>query len=202
MRTPEQREREREAQRRRRAADPEKYRQLDRERGRRYYAANRDKEREARRRRRAADPERYREYARRYRVADPEKYREAHRRRYAADPDRRARNGRAYLRKHGLYPEGWHTLWTAQDGCCYLCEDPLPDDPAKVHIDHDHRCCGPDGSCRSCRRGLAHPQCNQAIGLLGEDPARLRRIAANLAKAKRRIGRLPKPPTLFDLEKP
>jgi hypothetical protein len=33
--------------------------------------------------------------------------------------------------------------------------------------------------------------------MAGDSPARLRRIAANLAKAQRRLGNLPKPLTLF-----
>ena len=223
MSTAERRERDREAHRRRRAADPEKAREYSR----RYYAATRERQREQARIRRAADPEKYREQLResyrRRRSADPEKvgeqYRERSRRRRAAVPEKvrdqtregtrryrtahpeQARNG-GLRRKHGLYPEDWHVLWTAQDGCCWLCGEPLPDDPAKVHIDHDHRCpsCGPKTSCRSCRRGLAHGSCNTAIGLLGEDPDKLQRIADSLAEYQRRTGRLAKPLTLFDLE--
>ena len=58
----------------------------------------------------------------------------------------------------------------------------------------------PEVPCPSCRRGLAHIRCNTLLGMAGDDPARLRRIAANLAKAKRRIRPLlPAQPVLFTM---
>lgn len=69
----------------------------------------------------------------------------------------------------------------AQDGKCYLCENPLP---VRQHLDHDHSCCGPKESCEKCRRGLSHPSCNHIIGLANDDPERLYRIAKNLEAAK------------------
>lgn len=93
-------------------------------------------------------------------------------------------------------------LWTEQDGLCYLCEEPMPVENSRIIvIEHDHRCCPPLRSCWRCRRGLAHMRCNTAIGLADDDPALLRRIAANLERAQRRIaanisGNL----TLFDAE--
>jgi hypothetical protein len=201
-------EKAREASRRWRAAHLEAVRQHDRER----YAADPEKKNELVRRYRQANPEKRRERERRWRAANPEKASGGWRRWRAADPEKAREyqhryweaNGRTgWLRRnHGLRPEGWMALLIAQDGCCYLCGDPLPDDPRNVHIDHDHRCCDREHSCRSCRRGLAHSQCNTLIGLAGDDPARLHRIASNLAKAQRRIGKLPKPLTLFDLEEP
>jgi len=195
--------------RRYRARHPERAR----ESSRRWRAANLEGERERQRNAHRANPEKYRELTRQWREANPDKareggrrYREAHRQRHRELSRlwREANPGRARIaqlwRNHGLRLEGWYAMWTAQDGLCYLCGDPLPDDPAKVHIDHDHRCCPRNRSCRSCRRGLVHGPCNQLVGLAADDPARLRRIAANLAKAKRRIGRLPKLLTLFDLE--
>jgi DNA repair exonuclease SbcCD ATPase subunit len=194
-----------------------------REYSRRWRAANREKYLEAQRRRRAANPEKQREYGRRYRAAHLAQDRERSRRYYAAhadeqraqardrarrnrqtNPERVRELGRAALRlnRHGLRWEDWLAMRDAQDGRCYLCNRPLPEDSSKVYIDHDHRCCPRGFSCRSCRRGLTHIACNTLIGLADDDPARLRQIAANLAKAKRRLGRLPKPPTLFDLEKP
>jgi hypothetical protein len=85
-------------------------------------------------------------------------------------------------RKHGMQPGEFAALWDEQDGRCYLCGEPL--DSERVHTDHDHACCGPRRSCRACRRGLACNNCNVAIGLLAEDPDRLRRIADALEKAK------------------
>jgi hypothetical protein len=161
-------------------------RERDRERARRYRAANPEKAREAQSRYRAANREKLRERSRRSqaaaRKANPAKERNGHLR-----------------RKHGLYPEDWEALRAAQGGCCYLCSEPLPGDPAEVATDHDHRCCGPEASCSRCRRGLAHPQCNTLIGLAGDDPGKLHRIADQLAEAQERLGDLAPPLTLFDL---
>jgi hypothetical protein len=88
--------------------------------------------------------------------------------------------------------------YALQGGRCYLCELPL-DQPGRGlagqgwHLDHDHRCTRHtqgDGaaarfrSCLVCRRGLAHPRCNLLLGQVGDDPARLMLIAANLAAAR------------------
>jgi Recombination endonuclease VII len=134
------------------------------------------------------------ERTRRYRQAHPERVREQAQRYRDANP------GQAMRRYHGLLAGDWAALWAAQDGRCYLCGDPLSEDGRAVVVEHDHRCCPPGRSCPLCRRGLAHHVCNAVIGLAGDDPKLLRRIAANLAKAKKRLGRLPKPLTLFDLE--
>jgi hypothetical protein len=90
-------------------------------------------------------------------------------------------------------------LYAKQNGRCYLCGE--PGDLDEMVIDHDHRCsCGPRYTCRNCRRGLAHSQCNTLIGLAGDDPEKLHRIAGNLAKAKEQHGDPAPPLTLFDPE--
>lgn len=169
-------------------ADPE----TERERQRRYYAANRDK---------------LSERQRRYRQANRGKVNERQRRYYAANRDEineraraRARDTAQWLRtSHGLDPAGWARLWTAQKGRCYLCGDLLPGDPRRIDLDHDHRCCPRHRSCARCRRGLTHHECNAVIGFAGDDPARLRRIARNLDQARRRYEQAPEPLTLFSL---
>jgi hypothetical protein len=75
-------------------------------------------------------------------------------------------------------------MWQAQNGCCYLCGEELDPKTEAVHLDHDHSCCPPIRSCRTCRRGLTHRRCNVAIGLAGDDPARLRRMADALEAAQ------------------
>lgn len=183
-------ERRREIERRYR----ERNREALRVRGREFYRANRD-------RLNAQAQQRYRdgpgrETKRRYYLANHERI-NAQNRAYQAARRQELRAAQQY-RAHGWQPQDWAAQWAAQDGRCYLCGEPL--DLAKTVVEHDHRCCGPDRSCRWCRRGLACHPCNLLIGLAGDDPARLRRIAANLAKAQKRLGRLPKPLTLFDLE--
>jgi hypothetical protein len=166
----------------------------DAERSRRWREANPERAREKDRRWRKAHPERERERARRYQQAHPEQDRERNRRWREANP------GRGMRQRHGLRPEDWAALWAAQDGRCYLCGEPLPEDGKGVVVDHDHRCsCGPIRSCSRCRRGLAHHACNVLIGLAGDDPKRLRRITANLKRAKRRLTAQPPPPALFAL---
>lgn len=84
---------------------------------------------------------------------------------------------------HGRWvDEDKAAMWDSQDGRCYLCGDPMEAD--SVDIDHDHSCCPKGRSCRTCRRGLAHHRCNVIIGWALDDPARLRRIADNLAAAQ------------------
>lgn len=74
------------------------------------------------------------------------------------------------------------TLFLSQDSLCYLCGDSLDFDLAHVDHDHTHEACEGKG-CRHCVRGLVHTQCNTAIGLLGDDPDRLRRVADGLQQA-------------------
>lgn len=91
---------------------------------------------------------------------------------------------------HGMTPADKQAMLDTQDGRCYLCGDSLTYD--KAVIEHDHRCCPPvptrrgvrTGSCPYCRRGLACGRCNTLIGMAGDDPGRLRRIADALAAAQ------------------
>jgi len=89
---------------------------------------------------------------------------------------------------YGVTPERVAEMAVAQGNGCYLCGDPLDwETPRKIHIDHDHACCQGRRSCGKCLRGLACHTCNTAIGLLGEDPERMRRVADNLEAANRRL---------------
>jgi hypothetical protein len=56
-----------------------------------------------------------------------------------------------------------------------------------VHIDHDHSCCRGKKSCGTCVRGLACGDCNTGVGLFGDDPERMRRVADSLEMANRRL---------------
>ena len=121
-----------------------------------------------------------RAYMRERRLADPERARQEAREQYK-------RNGRKHNLKwkFGITPEQRDAMFTAQDGCCYLCGEPL--DGRTVHIDHDRSCCRGDRSCGSCIRGLACQLCNQGIGQFADDPERMRRVADNLEMANRRL---------------
>lgn len=103
--------------------------------------------------------------------------------------------------RHGISPEIWQKMWDKQQGCCYLCEQPLPDNTSEVMIDHDHDHCPPNSSCPLCQRGLACKKCNWAIGVVADNPDLLRRIASNLERVmpiiKARIVAAPRQNPLF-----
>lgn len=103
--------------------------------------------------------------------------------------------------KHGMSAGDLARLREEQQGLCYLCGNPLPDDGYFLAIDHDHRCCPPKRSCAYCRRGLTCHSCNLVIGHAKDDPERLRNIAANLeaalAAVSQRIARKPAQAALF-----
>lgn len=146
------------------------------------------------------DPEARKAYNRRKAAekyaADPEPAREAARRWREAHPGYRAMRKRVLGSMsandlkwmYGVTPERVAELAAAQGGACYLCGEPLDwDKPRKIHIDHDHACCRGRRSCGTCVRGLACGPCNTAIGLFGDDPDRMRRVADALEMASRRL---------------
>ncbi len=135
-------------------------------RRRRWYAANSERLRAAARQRAADNREIIAEKAR-------TQYRSMTR------DERRALRRR---QMHGLTAAAWAALWLAQDGCCFLCLDPLDPD-GMIDVDHDHHCCPAKRSCARCRRGLAHHACNVVIGFAADDPSRLHLIADNLERA-------------------
>jgi hypothetical protein len=159
--------------------DPEKRREY----ARRYYQANRERILEYERSRRTpelrqakaasarrwywANREQAAETSRKWREANPERVRENMR-------SWRAAGGTPHRRRLEITAELWHE----QDGCCYLCELPVPLEEA--HLEHDHRCCPRLKFCARCVRGVAHERCNHVVGHAGDDPDRLELIAWNL----------------------
>lgn len=80
------------------------------------------------------------------------------------------------------------SLWDAQDGKCYLCGGQLDQEsPKAIHLDHDHACCPLGRTCERCRRGLACSDCNNVLGRVRDDPARLRRMADALEIASEAV---------------
>lgn len=159
----------------------------------------------------AADRQRWKDY----RAANREHVNAEDRRRRAGQrPAIRARRRRDYAARPevgpvrtqrwrtGVTPERWAVMFAEQGGRCYLCGGELPDLPPGLRgarskrpgavivvVDHDHRHCPRGFSCPVCQRGLAHGNCNTLIGLAGDDPARLREIARNLAAARASVAR-------------
>lgn len=135
---------------------------------------------------------RQREKERRWRAANPEKSRARTKRWKEAHPgEARAASQRANMLPHGRDAEIVIAVMRAeQNGRCYLCEQPFPEDgrDRAGFVDHDHTCPHPRrgakgatrGSCAACRRGLICHNCNVLIGHADDDPALLRLIAGNL----------------------
>lgn len=100
--------------------------------------------------------------------------------RYATDPEfrekQKARSRKAYnrafhrLKTYGLTQDQFDAMFTDQDGCCASCGDKLKDAGKSTHVDHDHK----TGKVRALLCGY----CNPALGLLKEDPERIRALAA------------------------
>ncbi|MFI1684687.1 endonuclease domain-containing protein [Streptomyces sp. NPDC020794] len=63
----------------------------------------------------------------------------------------------------GIGKEEWRQLHDAQGGVCALCGEEEKRD-ARLSIDHDHSCCGPNRACRGCIRGLLCDLCNRMLG--------------------------------------
>jgi len=103
---------------------------------------------------------------------------------YARTRERRQELNRRSLR--GLYAEDWARMWDAQQGLCYLCGEDL-NNGVKVVLDHDYSCCPKNRGCPACWRGLAHTNCNVAVGMARDDPAVLRKLADALEAAKEQV---------------
>ena len=116
-----------------------------------------------------ANPDRHRLNRIRWEQANPEKAAEM-RRQYRARTKAEAsvRSLRHSLKGYGLTVEQVEAMTEAQGGRCAICGG-LPRGQGRLHVDHDHT----HGHVRSL---LCQP-CNSGLGLAGEDPARLRRMA-------------------------
>lgn len=86
---------------------------------------------------------------------------------------------RAWLkRKYNLTCEEYDEMFAAQKGVCAICK--LPDDTkgngknGLLCVDHDHK--------TGVIRALLCDRCNRAIGLMKENPERLREAAAYLER--------------------
>lgn len=91
-----------------------------------------------------------------------------------------------YKHRYRMTPAQREEMITMQNGCCYLCGEPLPEDRRKIHVDHDHSCC-PDRSCGECVRGVACDPCNRGVGYFADDPDRMIRVAESLRAANNRV---------------
>ena len=94
---------------------------------------------------------------------------------YCAKCDRDMR----LLRNYGITGDMYDSMLARQGGTCAICLRPPLD--GQLHVDHDHQCCAHyRKSCGKCVRGLLCTYCNRAIGMLGDDQARLIRAVEYL----------------------
>ncbi len=160
---------------------------------------------ESRRRSYLKNADKRRAEATAYARAHPEKVQEWGRNRNArlTREDRRASQQKW---QYGLPDGDFERRFTEQDGCCYLCREPLDLEKNRgVHIDHDHSCCRGKKSCGKCIRGLACHACNTGIGAFRDDPERMMRVAERLmaanAEVAARINTEPVQAELFDINR-
>lgn len=78
-------------------------------------------------------------------------------------------------RQYGITADQYDAMLAAQNGGCAICLRPPRE--ASLHVDHDHACC-PERkkSCGKCVRGLLCEDCNRALGMLGDDRDRIKRV--------------------------
>lgn len=105
------------------------------------------------------------------RAANPQKYATRAKAHYAKHRGRYSHKNRRA--KYGITPIEFWALVAEQDGRCAACRD-LPEHGKTLHVDHDH-------STNVVRRLLC-ARCNTALGLLKEDPLRIRALAAYAEK--------------------
>lgn len=84
---------------------------------------------------------------------------------------------RALASKYGMEQAALVAFWG--DGACRACGAAYG---PRTSIDHDHACCpvGNSRKCGHCNRGLLCHGCNVALGIVNDDPERLRALLAYL----------------------
>lgn len=109
-------------------------------------------------------------------------------------PDDRRRDGRSswcsrcdrdtrLRRQYGIGADWYDALLAEQGGGCAVCQ--RPESGPSLAIDHDHACCPtPKRSCGRCVRGLLCEDCNRALGMLGDNPVTIDRLAAYVRRPR------------------
>lgn len=88
-------------------------------------------------------------------------------------PGSRKTRAAELLKKYGLTIEAYDALLVKQGGTCGICGAVTE---KNLHVDHCHA--------TGAVRGLLCPNCNKALGLMADDPKRLRSAAAYLDKER------------------
>jgi len=93
------------------------------------------------------------------------------------------RNGQLKF-KYGISLDQYNAMLVAQGGGCAVCGGTNSNGKA-LAVDHDHNCCPGQKTCGNCVRELLCAACNHAIGLMRDEPQRLRDAAAYLDRFQR-----------------
>jgi len=88
---------------------------------------------------------------------------------------------RQQLKLYSLTTEDYDEMLVRQGGVCAVCRT-APQDNRALAVDHDHSCCPDKRSCGKCVRALLCTNCNTILGMAGDDPDRLERLADYLRK--------------------
>lgn len=102
------------------------------------------------------------ERAARYRAAHPER----------GEVEKKHNRKATLKRYYGITVEEYDALLVAQGGLCAICRGPQTHGRENLDVDHCHA--------TGRIRGLLCSHCNRGIGLLGDDPERMRAAAAYL----------------------
>lgn len=98
------------------------------------------------------------------------RYRDTRKRWKRANRDKVLANNRKYL--YGLTEQEYQALHVAQAGKCAICGVPESELKRGLHVDHCHT--------TGRVRGLLCDRCNVALGMFGDDAARMQRAALYL----------------------
>lgn len=110
----------------------------------------------------------------RWRVENDEYYRARQAEYQKSDAYRRSLRQTHLKTKYGITLQDYDEMLERQDGGCAICGRP-PRADISLHVDHDHG--------TGLVRGLLCFPCNNALGLMGDDPARLARAIDYLTTA-------------------
>lgn len=106
------------------------------------------------------NPEKIATIDKRYAQANPEKCRAKHKRWQKRYPEKV--NAHRLKKRYGLTMDKYHALLNFQNDACALCKRHKSMNELGIHVDHNHA--------NERVRGLLCPSCNQALGLLQDNP--------------------------------
>ena len=165
------------------------------------YIENMDKVKERTTKYAKEHPELFNEWSKKYRLANPEKDRKRHQKYNKENAEKIAARLKIYrdrdlkkfsersrkyyinnpekerakrLRKYGLTPENYETMFLSQNGLCAICES--SNNGKRLHVDHDHE----TGKVRQ----LLCNSCNIGLGMLKDDTSILEKAMNYLRKHK------------------